>query len=133
MEMYGGELPTEKKELLQLAGIGPYTAGAISSIAYGKKETAVDGNVIRVISRLFAVEGNVLEGKGRQKIEEITYQELPEKRAGDFNQALMDLGATICIPNGAALCILFLLQLDCQAYRKKEVEKYGSKEHTSDL
>ena len=67
MENYGGELPAEKKELLQLAGIGPYTAGAISSIAYGRKETAVDGNVIRVISRLFAVDGNVLEGKGRQK------------------------------------------------------------------
>lgn len=127
MEMYGGELPKEKKELLHLAGIGPYTAGAISSIAYGKKETAVDGNVIRVMSRLFAVEGNVLEGKGRQKIEELTYQELPEDRAGDFNQALMDLGATICIPNGAALCHLCPLHLECQANLKKEVEKYPEK------
>lgn len=127
MENYGGELPAEKKELLQLAGIGPYTAGAISSIAYGRKETAVDGNVIRVISRLFAIDGNVLEGKGRQKIEEIAYQELPEERAGDFNQALMDLGATICIPNGVPLCHLCPLQLECQAYRNKEVEKYPEK------
>lgn len=127
MEFYGGKLPEEKKELLDLAGIGPYTAGAISSIAYGKKETAVDGNVIRVMSRLFAVEGNVLEGKGRQKIEELSYQELPEERAGDFNQALMDLGATICIPNGAALCSVCPLQSSCKAFQKKEVEKYPEK------
>ena len=127
VEQYGGDLPQEKQDLLNLAGIGPYTAGAISSIAYGKKETAVDGNVIRVMSRLFAVEGNVLEGKGRQKIDELTYQELPNERAGDFNQALMDLGATICIPNGAALCSLCPLQTFCQAFREKKVEKYPEK------
>lgn len=127
LALYDGELPQEKKELLNLAGIGPYTAGAISSIAYGKKETAVDGNVIRVISRLFAVEGNVVEGKGKQRIEELTYQELPEERAGDFNQALMDLGATICIPNGEALCNMCPLQMSCKAFRKREVEKYPEK------
>lgn len=127
MEVYEGKLPEEKKKLLELAGIGPYTAGAISSIAYGKKETAVDGNVIRVMSRLFAVDGNVLEGKGKQKIEELTYQELPEERAGDFNQALMDLGATICIPNGVALCNLCPLQISCKAFQAREVEKYPEK------
>lgn len=127
MENYGGVLPQEKKELLNLAGIGPYTAGAISSIAYGKKETAVDGNVIRVMSRLFAVEGNVLEGKGKQKIEELTAQELPEEKAGDFNQALMDLGATVCIPNGEALCNICPLQVHCKAFQKREVEKYPEK------
>src|SRR3712207_6010498 len=93
VEDYNGELPKEKKLLLELAGIGPYTAGAISSIAYGQKETAVDGNVIRVMSRLFAIDGNVFEGKGKQQIEELAYRELPDERAGDFNQALMDLGA----------------------------------------
>lgn len=124
---FGGKLPEEKQELLRLAGIGPYTAGAISSIAYGKKETAIDGNVIRVMSRLFALAGNVFEGEGKRKIEALTYAELPEERAGDFNQALMDLGATICIPNGSPLCELCPLQADCIAHRKGEVERYPEK------
>lgn len=92
------KLPTTYKELLKLPGIGFYTAAAIASIAYNEKIAAVDGNVLRVVTRLLNSEINVSLDKNRQHIQSILNQIIPEN-SGDFNQAIMELGATICIPN----------------------------------
>lgn len=104
-EEYGGQMPSEYEELLKLAGIGSYTAGAISSIAFGKAVPAVDGNVLRVITRLLQDERDILDAKVKADMEKLLLQEaMPQNRPGDFNQALMELGATVCLPNGEPKC-----------------------------
>jgi A/G-specific adenine glycosylase len=100
VERFGGKFPATFGEILSLPGIGPYTAGAILSIAYGEPVAAVDGNVRRVIARLFALKDSLDGPRVQKRIERLAGGLLPEGRAGDFNQALMDLGATICIPKG---------------------------------
>lgn len=104
MEEYGGEMPSEYEELLALPGIGSYTAGAISSIAYGKRVPAVDGNVLRVLSRLRGDARDVAQPGVRAEIEKELSLEMPAERPGDFNQALMELGAMVCIPTGMPHC-----------------------------
>ena len=104
MERYGGELPQEPEELLKLPGIGPYTAGAISSIAYGKRAAAVDGNVLRVVTRLTADDTDIMKAAFRRATEKRLAAVMPEGRTGDFNQAMMELGATVCGPNGDPQC-----------------------------
>jgi len=101
---YGGELPRDPALLRRLPGIGDYCAGSIASIAYGVRAPAVDGNVLRVVSRLAAYGGDVALPAVRRELTERVREILPETRCGDFNQALMDLGATVCLPNGAPLC-----------------------------
>lgn len=101
---FHGEIPGTKAELLKLSGIGDYTAGAIASIAFNAGETAVDGNVLRVMSRILALPDNVFQGGPRKVIERETEERLSPERPGDFNQALMDIGATICLANGQPLC-----------------------------
>lgn len=103
MEEYGGVMPAEYEELLKLKGIGSYTAGAIASIAYGKPVPAVDGNVLRVISRIGRREEDILLPAVKKKTEEELLAIMP-KRPGDFNQAMMEIGAMVCIPNGAPHC-----------------------------
>lgn len=104
MEKYNGVMPADYKQLLELPGIGSYTAGAIASIAFQMPVPAVDGNVLRVISRLTADESDILKQSVRKEMEYRLLQIMPKDRAGDFNQALMELGATVCIPNGMAKC-----------------------------
>ena len=104
MEEYDGRIPEDFETLLSLKGIGRYTAGAIASIAYGKKVPAVDGNVLRVLSRLRADAANIMQQSVRNGIEEELLAIMPEDRPGDFNQALMELGAMVCTPNGAPKC-----------------------------
>lgn len=104
MEEYGGVMPSEYEELLRLPGIGSYTAGAISSIACGKREPAVDGNVLRILARLEGDERDISSQSVRTQVEEKVRQAIPKQRPGDFNQALMELGATVCIPTGAPHC-----------------------------
>ncbi|MCM1136505.1 MAG: A/G-specific adenine glycosylase [Clostridium sp.] len=104
MEKYGGEMPREYEELLKLPGIGSYTAGAISSIAYGGKVPAVDGNVLRVLSRLRGDERDISLPPVRAEIEAELKWEMPGERPGDFNQALMELGAIVCVPGGTPHC-----------------------------
>ena len=111
---FGGRLPETVDELLSLPGIGPYTAGAIASIAYGQDAPALDGNVRRVLSRVFAVEQDVMRGVGQRRLWQLAESLLPLGRAGDFNQALMDLGATVCTPR-APSCRLCPLTKNCQA------------------
>lgn len=104
LEQYGGVLPQNPKELLKLPGIGEYTAGAISSIAYGRPEPAVDGNVLRVLARLTADERDIRAPSAKRVAAGNLRKIYPAGRSGEFTQALMELGATVCVPNGAPLC-----------------------------
>lgn len=104
MEQYGGKIPSAYKDLLQLKGIGHYTAGAIASIAYGQAVPAVDGNVLRVISRVAADDRDIRKQSVRSNMEVELQKIIPEQSAGAFNQALMELGATVCLPNAAPKC-----------------------------
>ncbi len=104
VERFGGELPRSLADLLTLPGIGPYTAGAIASIAHGVAVPAVDGNVLRVAARLTASGADVANPSVRRAVEGLMAAAMPTDRPGDFNQALMDLGATVCLPNGQPRC-----------------------------
>ena len=115
MEKYGGELPRDPAELRKIRGIGPYTAGAVASIAFGIPVPAVDGNVIRVLSRLFGIRTDALEPKTRRRIEELAASLVPDERPGDYNQSVMDLGATVCVP-GTPDCSRCPLSALCDAY-----------------
>lgn len=97
-ENFHGQFPTTYKDILNLKGIGPYTAGAICSIAYGMSTPAIDGNVLRIISRLYALKDNIALAKTQKKIAQIVSELLIGYDASAFNQGLMDLGATICRP-----------------------------------
>lgn len=103
---HGGAVPDDKAALSGLKGIGPYTAGAILSIAFNQPEPAVDGNVMRVLSRYFLLEDDVAKSSVRAGIERLAAALIPEGRAGDFNQAVMELGALVCTPKspGCLLC-----------------------------
>ncbi len=104
MELYKGQLPADYIELQKLSGIGSYTAGAIGSIAFGLQVPAVDGNVMRVITRITGDEEDVLKAAMKQKIEAEIKKIIPQNYAGEFSQALMEIGAMICIPNGIPKC-----------------------------
>ena len=104
VERYGGEMPSQYHELLSLPGIGSYTAGAISSIAFGKKVPAVDGNVLRVISRVIESRNDIAKDTTKKEMETLLLRVMPEDKPGEFNQALMEVGATVCIPRGEPLC-----------------------------
>lgn len=101
---HGGQLPADYEALLTLPGIGPYTAGAIASIAYGIPRPAVDGNVLRVISRVLASPHDIAEDAVKKAVFARLQSILPQDAPGDFNQALMELGATVCLPKSAARC-----------------------------
>lgn len=114
MERHGGALPASYKALLALPGIGSYTAGAIASIAFHLPYPAVDGNVLRVLSRLTASRWNIADPKVKREMEEAIRAILP-KEVGDFNQALMELGACVCLPNGEPFCGDCPLETLCEA------------------
>jgi len=95
---YGGALPKTAAELRGLPGIGPYSAGAIASIAYGQSVPLVDGNVVRVLCRLFALRGDPTRAPLKKRLWQIAGDLVPAESPGDFNQALMELGATVCAP-----------------------------------
>lgn len=101
---FGGEFPRSREGLLQLPGIGEYTAGAVASIALGLPEPAVDGNVLRVISRLTGSRADIANPRTRDEVSAALRKIYPAGRCGDFTQALMELGATVCLPNGEPLC-----------------------------
>ena len=114
MEQYGGVLPRDPEKLKKIRGIGPYTAGAIASIAYDVPVPAVDGNVIRVLSRIYGIRTDALQPDTRKHIEELAAALVPEERPGDHNQAVMDLGATVCVP-GTPDCAACPLSSFCDA------------------
>ena len=104
MERFGGAFPQSYEDILSLPGVGEYTAGAIASIAFGQPVPAVDGNVLRVVSRINADESDITLAATRKQVRQQLQEIIPVKQAGDFNQAMMELGATVCLPNGAPLC-----------------------------
>jgi len=120
---FGGQVPDTMADLRSLPGVGCYTAGAILSIAYGQDVPALDGNGRRVLSRLFAVEKDVTRGAGQRRLWALAEDLLPRDRAGDFNQALMDLGATVCTPR-APLCGQCPLVEACQARQLGQEERF---------
>ncbi len=109
---HGGNFPASEQALLALPGIGPYTAAAIAAIAFGHKATPVDGNVERVVSRLFAVRQPLPSAK--PEIKRLAATLTPARRGGDFAQAMMDLGAQVCTPKRPS-CLMCPLQQDCAA------------------
>lgn len=121
MEEYGGELPASYEELLKLPGIGAYTAGAIASIAFQIPVPAVDGNVLRVTKRIAGSFDDITKEKVKKELWEDLKQIMPQDRPGDFNQSLMELGATVCIPNGKPLCEQCPVMHLCRAYREDTV------------
>lgn len=118
---YNSEFPNSYDELLNLKGIGPYTAAAVSSIAFNRKQAVVDGNVIRVMSRYFGIKDDVRRSKVKSDIQEIADSIIPGESPGDFNQAVMELGATICTPKNPE-CSSCPLSIDCVAYKTAETE-----------
>lgn len=122
-EQYNGELPADYEKLRQLPGIGNYTAGAVSSIAYGISVPAVDGNVLRVISRIDERFEDIMKQSTKTKVEEDLFEIMPKDKAGEFNQSLMELGATVCLPNGAPLCEECPVKEICLAYKNHTIDK----------
>lgn len=114
-EKYAGKVPDEPKEISSLKGVGPYTAGAILSIAYGKPEPAVDGNVMRVLSRILLIWEDIAKPSTRKVFEEAVRALISHENPSYFNQALMELGALICTPTSPS-CLLCPVRDHCQAF-----------------
>ncbi len=127
MEEYGGSMPSDYRELVGLCGIGSYTAGAIASIAFGQAVPAVDGNVLRILARLRADGRDILDAKVKKSVEEDLAGVMPQDRPGDFNQALMELGAVVCIPNGSPKCGECPWRELCRARLQEQVSSYPVK------
>ena len=116
MDEYGGQIPGTSKELQNLAGIGRYTSEAIASIAFGEVIPSVDGNLLRVFARRTEYEENIKSPQALRDAEVFYSQRISLDRPGDYNQAVMDLGATICLPNGEPLCEQCPWNCLCQAH-----------------
>ncbi len=110
------QFPKTYKELLKLKGVGNYTAAAIASFAYDESVAAVDGNVFRVLSRLFNVDLDIASSQGKKAFEELAQEIIPEKNAGTHNQAMIEFGALHCTPQKPN-CLFCPLQQDCEAFR----------------
>lgn len=127
VERWDGQLPADRKALRSLPGIGDYTAGAISSIAFGLSEPAVDGNVLRICCRLLADSRDPASPKLREEYTQRLRPLYPQGAQGDFTQALMELGALVCLPNGAPLCEGCPLRMLCRAHQEGDPLRYPTK------
>ncbi|MBQ4900804.1 A/G-specific adenine glycosylase [Paenibacillus sp. Marseille-P2973] len=114
MERHGGVVPANKADVAALKGVGPYTTGAILSIAFNQPEPAVDGNVMRVLSRYFLIRDDIMKTGTRTLMEELAAGLIPRGRASDFNQALMELGALVCTPKSPQ-CLVCPVMAHCAA------------------
>jgi len=122
---YGGRVPDKFTDLLFLPGVGRYAAGAIASIGFDVPVPAVDGNVIRVIGRLLAIDADPASPRVRQGYEQIAAQLVPQERAGDYNQSVMELGARVCTPGpGKPDCENCPISAFCQAFAPGDPENY---------
>lgn len=117
MQEYDGRLPADYEELQKLKGIGHYTAGAIASIAYGIPVPAVDGNVLRILMRVSEDDADIMKQSVKTETERLLQPVIPKEHAGMFTQAMMELGATICVPNGEPKCTECPWQPFCLACR----------------
>lgn len=138
-DKYGGSFPREYEELKKLSGIGSYTAGAIASIAFGRPVPAVDGNVLRVLARLREDDRDISSQTVKNSVERELLPLMPKENPGEFNQALMELGAMVCLPNGRPQCEICPLQTLCRAHgtgreldfpRKKSPKERRVEDHT---
>jgi len=120
---HGGQFPSDFETIRALKGIGPYTAGAIASIAFNQNRPIVDGNVLRVLSRVYAISKPIDVPKNTAIFWALQEKLIPEGQARFFNQALMELGALVCSKNNPS-CAICPIQKFCKAYQNDEVEKY---------
>ena len=118
VEEHSGVFPRSYEGLLGLAGVGEYTAGAVGSIAMGLPVPAVDGNVLRVITRITGDTGDIMKPGTKRRITAALQEVIPTAMPGDFNQALMELGAIVCLPNGAPRCEVCPAAFLCTAYQE---------------
>ncbi len=121
-EKYQGMIPRSYEELLTLPGIGSYTAGAISSLAYQERVPAVDGNVLRVLMRVLGCRKNIDDLKTKKWLEEEFKKTMP-KDSSSFKQALMEIGALVCVPNGEPHCDICPLKKQCKAFQNKWISE----------
>lgn len=126
VEDLDGSLPQSSQGWLKIKGVGPYTAAAIASIAFNEPVPAVDGNVYRVLARLFAIDQRTDTAKGKKVFEEVASELIDQQDPGGFIQAMMDFGATICKP-AAPLCHECLFNRECIAFKRKAVENFPLK------
>ena len=127
VELYGGSLPADYDRLLKLCGIGEYTAGAITSIAFGQAVPAVDGNVLRVMSRILAAEGDILSPAVKKAYRTLLAEQMLPDHPGEFNQAIMDLGAGVCLPNGEPHCESCPVRTVCLAFERGQQRTFPVK------
>ena len=120
---YSGKVPDSVDKILKLPGVGRYTAGAILSIAFGQKVPVLDGNVKRVLSRIFLLEENGGNRQSENFLWEVMQNLLPETGVGNFNQAFMELGATVCLPKNP-LCLICPLRHNCKAQKSGKQNLY---------
>lgn len=123
-EQFKGVMPEDKESLLKIPGIGDYTSAAILSFAYGEPVVTIDGNLIRVYARLTASKIIPNETQSKKDAEAFLMKHIPNDRSGDFNQALMDLGELVCLPNGAPRCNECPLKDQCKAHLEKKETSY---------
>lgn len=119
---YQGKMPEDREELMKIPGVGPYVSSAIASMAFQKPVVSMDGNLYRVLARLYLWEEEINGVHSKRALTQLAENLLHRERPGDFNQAMMDLGATICIPNGAPLCGQCPVSVHCQAYREEKTD-----------
>ncbi|MGF7143297.1 A/G-specific adenine glycosylase [Anaerotaenia torta] len=118
MEEHGGEMPAGYEKLLALPGVGEYTAGAIASIAFGIPVPAVDGNVLRVMKRIAGSFDDITRASVKKELWQDMKEIIPRDNPGNFNQSLMELGATVCLPNGKPLCDSCPVMHLCRAFHE---------------
>jgi A/G-specific adenine glycosylase len=121
VEQFDGKVPSTYKEIISLKGVGPYTASAILSIAYQKKYAVVDGNVIRVVARYNSITSDIRKTGTKNTVQEFMDEAITESNPADFNQAVMELGATVCTPSNPD-CASCPLQTDCRAWNSAQTE-----------
>ncbi|MEP1304678.1 MAG: A/G-specific adenine glycosylase [Balneola sp.] len=128
VEDFDGKLPETYDEIIKLKGIGPYTAAAITSIAFGKPNAVVDGNVIRVITRYYGIEDDIRSSRTTKQVQELVNELISVQKPADFNQAMMELGATVCSPSKPD-CLNCPIQSGCVATKiaKTNTIPYKSK------
>ncbi|NNU84795.1 A/G-specific adenine glycosylase [Geobacillus sp. BMUD] len=121
-ERYDGKVPDDPDEFSRLKGVGPYTVGAVLSLAYGVPEPAVDGNVMRVLSRLFLVTDDIAKASTRKRFEQMVREMMAYEHPGAFNEALIELGALVCTPRRPS-CLLCPVQAYCRAFAEGVAEE----------
>lgn len=132
MEDFNGVFPSEYKDIVQLKGVGKYTAAAVSSICFGGHYPAVDGNFYRVLSRFFAEDYDISKANAFAYFSDLSLNIMPVGRAGDFNQAMMDLGSEVCKPK-SPFCMFCPINEDCVAYNTGTIENFPVKNKRTEV